>query len=102
MFNLQLHISPKTEQRLRAILASAQDEEAFAQNIIAYQITELKKAVINIRLDLKEFEKKYNLSSEEFYQKYLQGQSDDSEDAMLWAGLCEILRENERRLCDIA
>jgi hypothetical protein len=62
----------------------------------------LKKAVINIRLDLKEFEKKYNLSSEKFYQKYTHGQSDDSEDAMLWAGLCEMLRDNESRLRELA
>ncbi len=102
MFNLQLHVSPQTEQRLRAILVSAPDEEAFAQNIISYQIDELKKAVINIRLDLKEFERKYNLSSEEFYQRYTQGQNDDSEDAMLWAGLCEMLHDNESRLRELA
>ena len=102
MFNLQLHLRPQTEQRLRAILASVQDEEAFAQNIIAYQIAELKKAVVNILLDLKEFEKKYKLSSEEFYQKYMQGQSDDSEDSMLWAGLYEMLRDNENKLRELA
>lgn len=102
MFNLQLHLRPQTEQRLRAILASAQDEEAFAQNIIAYQIAELKKAVVNIRLDLKGFEEKYKLSSDEFYQKYMQSQSDDSEDAMLWAGLYEMLRDNESRLRELS
>lgn len=102
MFNLQLHLRPQTEQRLRAILASAQDEEAFAQNIIAYQIAELKKAVVNIRLDLKGFEEKYKLSSDEFYHKYMQSQSDDSEDAMLWAGLYEMLRDNESRLRELS
>ncbi len=102
MFNLQLHISPQTEQRLRAILASAQDEEAFAQNIIAYQIAELQKGLMNIRLDLKELETKYNTSSDEFYQQYTQGKSDDSEDAMLWAGLYEMMRDNESRLRELA
>lgn len=84
MFNLQLHISPQTEQRLKTILAYAQDQETFAQNIIAYQIAELQKGIVNIRLDLKKFEEKYKQATEEFYQQYTQGQSNDSEDAMLW------------------
>ncbi|MCW5206712.1 hypothetical protein VU08_07260 [Desulfobulbus sp. F5] len=102
MFNLQLHVRPQTEQRLRAILARTEDEESFAQNIIAYQIAELQKGLMNIRLDLKEFESKYRKSSDEFYQQYTQGMSDDSEDAMLWAGLYEMLRDNESRLRELA
>ncbi|RWX43537.1 hypothetical protein H206_02718 [Candidatus Electrothrix aarhusensis] len=101
MFNLQLHISPKTEQRLKAILAHAQDQETFAQNIISYQITELQKGIVNIRLDLKKFEEKYKQPTEEFYQQYTQGQTDDSEDAMLWAGLYEMLRDNENQLREL-
>jgi len=102
MFNLQLHVHPQTEQRLRAILAQTEDEEAFAQNIIAYQIAELQKGLMNIRLDLKQFEEKYKLSSADFYQQYTQGKTDDSEDAMLWAGLYEMLRDNESRLLELA
>ncbi len=68
------------------------------QNIIAYQIAELRKGVLNIRLDLKRFEAQYQQSSEEFYQHFEQGQTDDSEDALLWAGLYEMLQDNERRL----
>ncbi len=102
MFNLQLHIRPQTEQRLKSILANTQDEETFAQNIIAYQIAELQKGIVNIHLELKQFEEKYQQSSEDFYQQYAQGQSDDSEDAMLWAGLYEMLRENKSRLRELA
>jgi hypothetical protein len=83
---------------LKAILASTPDEETFVQNIIAYQIAELRKGVLNIRLDLKRFEAQYQQSSEEFYQHFEQGQTDDSEDALLWAGLYEMLQDNERRL----
>ena len=101
MFNLQLHIRPQTEQRLKTILAHTQDEETFAQNIISYQINELQKGLLNIRLDLKGFEEKYGQSTEEFYRRYEQGQTDDSEDTMLWAGLYEMLRDNEQRLREL-
>ncbi len=101
MFNLQLHISPQTEQRLKAVLAHTQDAETFAKNIIDYQIGELQKGIVNIHLELKQFEDKYQQSSEEFYQQYIQGQTDDSEDAMLWAGLYEMLRDNEDKLREL-
>ncbi len=102
MFNLQLQVDPKTEQRLKTILAHMQNEETFAQNIIAYQIAELQKSLLNIRLDLKGFEEKYKQPSEKFYHLYEQGQTDDSEDTMLWAGLYEMLRNNEERLRELA
>ena len=101
MLNLELDIQPQTEQRLKKILEYTQDEEMFAQNIIAYQIAELQKGLLNIRLDLKQFENKYQQSSEEFYQQFEQGETDDSEDVMLWAGLYEMLQDNERRLQEL-
>lgn len=101
MFNLKLHIQPKTEQQLKKILIHIQDEETFAQNIIAYQITELQKGVLNIRLDLKQFEDKYQQSSKEFYQQFEQGKFDDREDFILWAGLYEMLQNSKHRLQEL-
>lgn len=102
MFNLQLHIHPQTEQRLRAILAHAQNEEIFAQNIIAYQVSELRKGIVNIRLELKQLEEKYKQKSNEFYHQYMQGNMDDSEEILLWAGLYEMLGDNESRLRELS
>jgi len=98
MLDLHLEVESKTAQRLRKILEFYPDQETFAQNIIAYQVTELKKGILNLRLDLKEFEEKYRLSTEDFYRQFTEGNTDDREDYILWAGLCEMLRENEQRL----
>ena len=101
MLHLDLHIQPQTEERLKKVLASTSDEEMFAQNFIAYQVAEFQKGAINIRLDLKQFEKKYHQTTEEFYQQFEQGHANDTEDAMLWAGLYEMLQDNERRLQEL-
>ena len=98
MFNLQLHIHPQTEQRLKVILEHSQNEKTFTQNIIAYQVSELRKGIVNIRLDLKHIEEKYKQISDEFYHQYMQGLTDDSEEMLLWAGLYEMLRDNEIKL----
>lgn len=98
MLNLQLNVQPKTAQRLRRILELHPDEESFAQHIISYQITELKRSIIDLRIDILEYEKKYQLTSDDFYHRFNQGNTDDSDDYILWAGLYEMLRKNEKRL----
>ena len=65
------------------------------------QIAELRKGIVNIRLDLKQFEDTYGQSSEDFYRQFERGQTEDTEDMMRWAGLVEMLQENERRLQEL-
>jgi hypothetical protein len=101
MLNFQLAIQPQTEQRLRKILNNTQDYEAFAQGIINYQITELQKAILNIQLDLQSYEKNYQMPSDSFYEKFLQGDLNDDEDFMIWSGLYELLIENKNKLCEL-
>lgn len=98
MLSFNLNVQPQTAKRLKKVLEFTGDEEAFTQNIIAYQIAEIRRAILNLRLDLKTFEEKYEMSSTYFYEKYSSGQMDDSEDFILWAGMCEMLEKNETRL----
>jgi len=98
MLNLNLNIEPRTEERLKKILDCADDQETFARNIIAWQIAELKKSILNLRLDIREFEDRYGVNTEDFYRGFERGEADDTEDFIIWSGLHEMLRENERRL----
>jgi hypothetical protein len=95
---VQLQLQPQTEERIKRIMAQYPDPEVLAQNIIAYQIAELKKASLNIRLDLWQFEQKYQQSTEAFYHQFTAGKLDDTEDFIVWAGIYEMLQDNERQL----
>lgn len=101
MLHLQLDIQPQTEQRLKKLLEVIHDQEMFAQNLLEYHIAELKKGILNIRLDLKQFEETYHISSQEFYHQFEEGRRDDREDYMMWAGLYEMFCDNERRLQEL-
>lgn len=98
MLDFHLSLQPKTEQRLKIILNSVEDEESFAQGIINDQIAKLQRAILNLRLDLKVFEQRYERTSEHFYQEFSQGILPDEEDFMIWSGLYEMLRQNEIQL----
>ncbi|MGL5035872.1 MAG: hypothetical protein ACRC6M_18960 [Microcystaceae cyanobacterium] len=95
MLDFHLSVQPKTEERLKIILNSVEDEENFAQIIINDQIARLQGAILNLRLDLKVFEQKYQITSEQFYQEFSQGILADEEDFMIWSGLYEMLQKNE-------
>jgi chromosome segregation and condensation protein ScpB len=99
--NLQLSIQPQTEEKLKKIFNQVQDAEKFAQNIIAYQISELQKSILNLKLDLLEFEQKYQMSSTEFNQNFSQGLLGDSPDFMIWSGLYELLCQNQTQLQEL-
>ena len=98
MLELHLEVQPQTAQQLRKILELYPDQESFAQSIIAHQIAELKYSILNLRLDLDEYEEKYQLATRDFYQQFSQGNTDDREDYIIWAGLYEMLCKNEKRL----
>lgn len=102
MMNLQLQLRPQTERRLRKMLQQIPDQEVFVQNMLAYQIAELQKGILNMRIDLQQFEAKYHLSTETFYEQFTDEKScGDSEDFLLWAGVYEMLQNNEARLREL-
>lgn len=101
VLHLNLNVRPKTARRLKKVLEYSRDGESFAQNVIAYQVTELKRAILNLRVDLRSFEKRYRLKSADFYKKFDAGKLDDREDYMLWAGLWEMLEKNEKKLQEL-
>ncbi len=98
MLDLHLNVHPETAHRLLKVLELYPDQERFAQNIIDYQITELKRGIFNLQLDLKAFEKQYQTTTQDFYQQFSDGKTDDREDYVLWAGLYEMWHKNQKQL----
>ncbi|MEB3189717.1 MAG: hypothetical protein VKL42_05160 [Snowella sp.] len=101
MLNFQLSVQPQTEQKLQKILNQVQDTEKFAQNIIAYKIAELHKSILNLRLDLQEFETQYQMNSEDFNREFSAGLLGDNADFITWAGLYELLCHNQIQLQEL-
>ncbi len=56
---------------------------------------------MNLQLDLREFEIRYQQLSQDFYQQFQQGLLGDNEDFIVWAGLYEMLKNNEKYLREL-
>jgi hypothetical protein len=101
MMELNLDLKDETKEKLKKILDQYSDKEVFAKSIIEYETSQLKKGIINIQLDLKSFEKKYELTSKYFYEKFKSGEFGDDEDYIIWAGIYEMLIQNRNRLAEL-
>jgi hypothetical protein len=101
MLNLDFALQPETEQKMKRILDQYPDKEVFFKDIIKNQISELKNGIHNIEIDLKEFEQRYELSSEDFYNKFKSGKLDDKEDFILWSGIFEMQMQNKKKLVEL-
>ena len=102
MMELNLDLKDETKEKLKKILDQYSDKEVFAKSIIEYETSQLKKGIVNIQLDLKSFEKKYELTSKDFYQKFKSGEFGDDEDYIIWAGIYEMLIQNRNRVAELA
>jgi hypothetical protein len=74
-----MQLEPETEALLKKILDQYEDKEMFVRNLATYQISELRRSIINIEKDLEEFEKQYSMSTEDFYEKFNEGLVSDEE-----------------------
>jgi predicted mannosyl-3-phosphoglycerate phosphatase (HAD superfamily) len=101
MLDLQLELKPRTAEKFRKILNQYQSHEVFISYIIGYEISELERAIGKIQLDLRQFEEKYHLATSNFYKAFENGQIDDCEDYMIWAGIYELLLKNQQRLQEL-
>lgn len=61
-------------------------------------IAEVQTQLAQLYTDLDALEAQYTMSSELFYQRYQQGQTDDRMDFVEWASLIQMTRNLETRL----
>ena len=59
------------------------------------RMNELKSRLMD---QLKEFEKKYSLNSQEFYERYESGLMGDEMDFVEWAATLEMLKNSEKQM----
>jgi hypothetical protein len=101
MGKLSLDLSPETEKSMRSVLSHYADIDEFFRSVLQYQKIQLSNEIIQFQSEMTDFEKKYNISTSDFYQKYKKGQMGDSEDTLLWAGIYEMYLENKNKLSEL-
>jgi hypothetical protein len=66
--------------------------------IVAHQLARDEADLRTLRADLDEFERRYSLSSDEFFHRYRQGQMSDEADFVEWHALYRMYTKLRTRL----
>lgn len=77
------------------------NQNLFFQDVINHRISEFKKGIVNKEIDQQKFEEKYNLSPEEFYRKFGEGELGNDEDFMVWPGIFEMQQQGRQTLSEL-
>ncbi|MGE0085974.1 MAG: hypothetical protein AB7S75_16320 [Desulfococcaceae bacterium] len=68
------------------------------QKLFGYEADTCRSQIRQLRNDLSDFEKQYDMSSEVFWQRFQEGKTDDRMDFVEWASLVQMLKGLEKRL----
>lgn len=99
-----LYSQTQTEKelsKLANLVKSGQSSDSLARNIhklVGLEINQLEIDLLATEKDLREFEKQYNMSTADFFQKWQGGQISDSMDYTEWASLAQMAENLRKRL----
>ncbi len=97
-FELQSNIANRIEKYLQLFGS----KEIMFDKFIDYHVNRIKREIALMQIDIKQFEEKYNMSSEKFYKEFENGKLGDSKDFILWAGIYEMLISRKEKLQELS
>lgn len=68
------------------------------EKLLRHEAEQCQAQLRQLQADLAEFERKYQLSSTEFYQQFQAGQTGDAMDYVEWASLVQMAENLQKRL----
>ncbi|MCF6271169.1 MAG: hypothetical protein L3J41_15760 [Melioribacteraceae bacterium] len=98
MSQIRLELNSDSADKFNSYINSFRSKDLFLDKFLYFQINKLKREVARIQIDLDELEKKYNMTTAEFYTQFENSKLEDSKDFILWAGLCELQQESKNKL----
>ncbi len=98
--NTSENIAFKLEQ-LASLYRSGQVSEMMVRTLnklFGYETETCEAQLRQLRNDLSDFEKQYEMTSEIFWQSFQEGKTDDRMDFVEWASLVQMTQRLEKRL----
>ena len=96
--------NPLTAQRLHALAELYQQGQVSElmdhtlEKLLRHEAEQCQAQLRQLQADLAEFERKYQLSSTEFYRQFQAGQTGDAMDYVEWASLVQMADNLQKRL----
>ncbi len=98
MTKIAIELNSDLAQKVEKLVDSYTNKNILFEQIIESQKDKIRQEINEIDKDLKKYEAKYTMSSENFYDKFEKGEAGDSHDFMIWAGIYEMQLKRKIKL----
>jgi hypothetical protein len=98
MQTITFEIQTDLAKRIEKYLQFFGNKEIMFDKFIEYHINRIKREIALMQKDLEEYEQKYNMSSDKFYEQFESGELGDSKDFIVWSGIYEMHMDCNRKL----
>jgi hypothetical protein len=95
---LKLDVNSNLANTINDYITAFGSSDLFFEKFFEFHKNELKREISLMQIDLEDFEKKYLMKSDEFFEKFEKGQLGDSEDYIIWSGIYEMQSESKKKL----
>jgi predicted transcriptional regulator len=95
------HLTAERLQALAELYRQSQETglmDRALEKLLHHEAERSQVQLSQLQADLAEFERRYDLSSGEFYQRFRAGQMGDDMDYVEWASLVQMVHNLEKRL----
>ncbi len=98
MAQITIELNGELASKLEDIIRFFGSKDMMVEKFVEYHRRNAQREVARMQADLEDYEERYGMSSESFYQSFEDGELDDSKDYMLWSGIYEMQLASKERL----
>jgi len=98
MQTITIELQNETANKFEEIIQAFGTKELMFEQFLKFHIRKLKREISRMQTDLKKFETKFSMSSEEFFEKFENGELGDEKDFIIWSGVYEMQQSCKNKL----
>ena len=102
MSQITFDLNAETAGKLNSFIQTFGSEELLFEKFIEFYRNRLKREIARMQIDLNDFEKKYNMTSVDFFEKFESGTLGDERDFMVWSGIFEMQQDSKNKLAKLS
>jgi len=87
--------------KMQNLLNVIGNNDLFVDKFLEYHINRLKREIVRMQLSLEKYEKKYQMKTDDFYQRLENGELGDDRDFVMWSGIYELLLDSKKQLTQL-
>lgn len=102
MTQITVNLDTDLAKQWNKLVSLVGDQNILFSDFIEYHKRNAQREIARIEIDLATYEDKYDMASEDFYNKFYRGELEDAQDFIVWSGIYEMQLESKKKLTELS